>query len=100
MFFNIVENEASITPQKYTIICSNKKCKYEMLINHLWFCSYECLSCKSKNVNPLHKQYHRGRRYKKCGYEHEMEIIERNKPAEVKNLKDEKVSGKMALITI
>lgn len=61
--FKIIQNEESISPCKYTIVCN--KCKNEFLINHLFFCSYECSVCKKKMMNPNHKGYHSR---KKCFY--------------------------------
>lgn len=76
--------------QKYLIICS--KCKFDMLLNHIYFCYYHCISCKKKQINPNHRGYHSG---SKCFFDLkkdiEKELEERNKPVEVKNLKHPEV---------
>jgi len=89
--FKIIQNLEG-SKNKYTIKCGKPKCAFEFDINHLYFCHYECLSCKNKNINPNHIGFHTRR---KCFYESkaaiDKELAERKIDAEIKNLKDPKI---------
>ena len=93
VYFKIIQNIEG-SKYKFTVMCS--KCKNEFERNDLFFCSYECVVCKKKMVNPNHQGYHTRAHcyFEKFGLspDHEKELEERNKDATVKNLKIEKVA--------
>ena len=80
--FKIIQNLEG-SKNKYTIKCG--KCGFEFDISHLCFCHYECLSCKSKNINPNHQGFHSGR--KRCFYELKSEIDRELEERKKKTLK-------------